>query len=88
MRTTLTIDDELLDQLKERAQRSRRPFKVVVNETLRNGLGLSKPAKIPPFKVRPLLAGLLREYDGKFNQLVDELEVEAYLEKRRKLEYR
>ena len=88
MRTTLTLDDDLVEQLKERAHRSRRPFKDVVNETIRHGLGFSKPAKIPPFKVKPLMAGLPREYEGKFNQLLDELEVEAYLEQMRKLESR
>ena len=88
MRTTLTLDDDLVEQLKERAHRSRRPFKDVVNETIRHGLGFSKPVKIPPFKVKPWNLGLPREYEGKLNQLVDKLEVEAYLQKRRKLEGR
>ena len=86
MRTTLTLDDDLVSEIKQRAHRSRRAFKDVVNETLRTGLGLYKPAKIPPFKVKPLLAGLPREYEGKLNQLADELEVEAYMEKMRRLE--
>jgi hypothetical protein len=38
MRTTLTIDGRLARDLKEIAHRSGKPFKQVVNETLRAGL--------------------------------------------------
>jgi hypothetical protein len=38
MRTTLTIDDALLRQLRQKALDSGRPFKQVVNDTLRAGL--------------------------------------------------
>jgi hypothetical protein len=38
MRTTLTIDDDLLESLKREAARRKRPFKEIVNETLRRGL--------------------------------------------------
>ena len=38
MRTTLTIDDALLRQLRQKALDSGKPFKRVVNETLRAGL--------------------------------------------------
>lgn len=38
MRTTLTIDDGLLRQLRQKALDSGKPFKQVVNETLRAGL--------------------------------------------------
>ena len=39
MRTTLTINDDILDQLKaEAAKEKGKPFKEVVNETLRLGL--------------------------------------------------
>jgi len=38
MRTTLTLDDSIARALKERAHRSGRSFKEVVNETLRRGL--------------------------------------------------
>jgi hypothetical protein len=49
MRTTLTIDDYLMRQLKDLAHRSGQPLKKVVNDTLRAGLdhrnrlGPSKP---------------------------------------------
>ena len=38
MRTTLTIDDDLAATLKESSRRSGRPFKQLLNETLRAGL--------------------------------------------------
>ncbi|MDN5864610.1 MAG: type II toxin-antitoxin system VapB family antitoxin [Gammaproteobacteria bacterium] len=42
MRTTLTIDDQLIAALKERAHRSGQSFKAVVNEALREGLTSSR----------------------------------------------
>ena len=38
MRTTLTIDDDVAAQLKAEQRRAGRPFKEIVNETLRSGL--------------------------------------------------
>lgn len=45
MRTTLTLDDGLARQLKEVAHRTGRPFKEVVDETLRNGLRGKRAAR-------------------------------------------
>lgn len=39
MRTTLTIDDDLLAKLKQRARERDLPLKQVINQTLRAGLG-------------------------------------------------
>lgn len=39
MRTTLTLDDDLAMILKHEAEASGRPFRDVVNEALRRGLG-------------------------------------------------
>jgi hypothetical protein len=38
MRTTLTLDDDVAAKLKMESQRAGRPFREVVNETLRRGL--------------------------------------------------
>jgi len=38
MRTTLTLDDDVAAKLKAESRRSGRPFKEIVNETLRSGL--------------------------------------------------
>jgi hypothetical protein len=41
MRTTLTIDDQLAEQLKQLAHDSGLPFKRVVNHALRQGLRMA-----------------------------------------------
>ena len=38
MRTTLTLDDDVAAKLKTEMQRAGRPFREIVNETLRRGL--------------------------------------------------
>jgi hypothetical protein len=38
MRTTLTLDDDVAAKLKAESQRAGRPFREIVNETLRRGL--------------------------------------------------
>jgi len=58
MRTTLTLDDHLARQLKEVAHRSGKPFKEVVNETLRNGLCAKHAQAAPkPFKLETVSLG-------------------------------
>ena len=47
MRTTLTLDDQLAKELKEIAHRSGKPFKDVVNETLRGGLQSRRAQRLP-----------------------------------------
>ena len=83
MRTTLTLDDDLADALKERARLLDKPFKQVVNDTLRRGLS---PAAIqedrPVFVVKPNHSGFKPGIDPlRLNQLNDELEVEDFLRK-------
>lgn len=38
MRTTLTLDDDVAAKLKAESRRASRPFREIVNETLRRGL--------------------------------------------------
>ncbi len=57
MRTTLTIDDRLARDLKEIAHRTGRPFKVVVNETLRAGLSAKQVRSAKRYRVRPASLG-------------------------------
>ncbi|MYF29930.1 MAG: DUF2191 domain-containing protein [Gammaproteobacteria bacterium] len=82
MRTTLTIDDDLAAALKDRARLSGQSFKAVVNQVMRSGLTLGdKPlVRRSRFKVASAPRGFLPGVDPlKLNQLVDELEVEAFL---------
>jgi plasmid stability protein len=57
MRTTLTIDDQLAQALKERAHRSGKSFKQVVNETLRAGLVAAAARHSRPYKIKPAALG-------------------------------
>ena len=50
MRTTLTLDDDLADSLRERARLLGRPFKQIVNDTLRRGM--SPAAREAPGRVQ------------------------------------
>ena len=61
MRTTLTLDDDVAAKLKAESRRAGRPFRDVVNETLRRGL-MSQPRAAPrkPFEVRCRDLGNLR----------------------------
>ncbi|MFI5122171.1 MAG: hypothetical protein ACHQJ5_04690 [Vicinamibacteria bacterium] len=56
MRTTLTVDDDLLAKLKQRARERDLPLKQVVNEALRAGLsepGLrQQPYRVPTFDLK------------------------------------
>ena len=59
MRTTLSIDDDVLERARAVAAKLRTPFKAVVNEALRAGLDhVEKPAKHRPYKTKPHAMGL------------------------------
>ncbi len=52
MRTTLTLDDDVATKLKTESQRVGRPFREILNETLRRGLESRRPtAQRGAFKV-------------------------------------
>lgn len=55
MRTTLTIDDEVIAGIK-RIQKSQpgKSFKVIVNEVMKKGLAVNGDVSRAPFKIRPL----------------------------------
>ena len=61
MRTTLTIEDRIARDLKQIAHRSGKPFKVVVNETLRAGLAASQERpKAKRYQLRTASLGNVR----------------------------
>ncbi len=57
MRTTLTIDDQLLAELKERAHREGVPLKQLVNQVLRRGLDAPPPAERKRYRARTFSMG-------------------------------
>jgi hypothetical protein len=74
VRTTLTIDPDVEKLLDQEMQRSRKPFKQVVNEALRRGL--TRTAARPRKVVLKVHDSRLRPgYDpSSLNSLADELE--------------
>lgn len=83
MRTTLTLDDDLAQELQERSHRLRVPFKKVVNDVIRRGIhGSIATGEARPFRVEAHGCLLRPGFDDRrFNQLADELEVEAVAHK-------
>jgi hypothetical protein len=80
MRTTLAIDDDLVNLLKRRARELGVPLRDVVNQTLRAGLGeQAKTCRHSVPKTIPHAFGFMPGIDlDKLNQLADELEAEAH----------
>jgi hypothetical protein len=76
MRTTLTLEDDLAQRIADLARETRRPFKAVVNEALRRGLGEFSPPE-PEFRIHPHAGRLQPGIDDRgFNELVWEFEQE------------
>lgn len=51
-RTTLTLDDDIIDTLRDRARREDRPLKAIVNDALRAGLSADAPPPSRPYRIR------------------------------------
>ena len=83
MRTTLTLDDDLADALREQALLTGMPFKQVVNETLRRGMSPgAREAARPEYRVVPRRGGFVRGVDPlRLNQLNDHLASEEFTKK-------
>jgi hypothetical protein len=82
MRTTLTLDPDIAQRLRQELASGKKSFKEVVNERLRLGFGLKKAKQRPPFRVKPHSSAFLPGIDQtKLNQLVDELEVDEFIRK-------
>lgn len=59
MRTTITIEDDILDRARALAAELHSPFRRIVNEALRAGLeAVEKPARARPYHTHPRKLGL------------------------------
>lgn len=87
MRTTLTIDRDLTEALRKKAQRGQKSFKRVVNEALRAGLAAQDAPRPRRYRLKPLpLGGVVPGVDlDRALRLADALEDDALA---RKLELR
>ena len=80
MRTTLTLDDDTADSLRDQARLLGIPFEQVVNDTLRRGMSLAaRETPAPEFRVVPIHSGFVPGVGPlKLNQLNDQLEAEDF----------
>ena len=88
MKATLTIEPDVAEALKERAHSQNKSFEQVVNEALRrdllNGAVEEKPR--PVYRVKPFHSEFMPGVDEmKLNQLNDELMVQEFLEKEKRI---
>ena len=83
MRTTVTLDDRLTAELKRISVDTGRPFKDVINETIRAGLVARQQPPPTPYRLKPSSLGALMVAGPleKALQLADELEDAALLGK-------
>ena len=64
MRTTINLDDDVLDRARRLAESRRTPFRQVVNAALRAGLEqVEKPARQRGYRTRPHAMGMRPGYD-------------------------
>lgn len=89
MRTTVTLDEDVVQLLNAAKQRSRSSFKQVLNAAVRRGLKGEHGAAEEPFVVAARPLGLRPGIDpAQVRELDDELEVQEFLRKTRALEAR
>ena len=85
MRTTLTIDSDVAERLRQEVISGRRSLKEIVNDCLRAGFGLKEVKPRKKFRIQPHSSGYVPGVDRlKLNQLVDELDAETFITSRRK----
>lgn len=76
MRTTITIDDDLLDEVRRRAAEGRQTVSQVIEDSLRESLLRRSDDSNPRFRVRPfsggdLLPGVDLDDNGALLELMD-----------------
>lgn len=82
MRTTLTLDPDVVQQLRREMKEGRKGLKEVVNERLRIGFGVKARPSRKRFTVKPHASEFRAGVDpGRLNQIVDELEAEEAAKK-------
>ncbi len=84
MRTTLTLEPEVAEKLKQEASITRQSFKQVVNSALKRGLKLEAPRRRKTFRVKAISSEFAPGIDPlHLNRLTDELETDTWIEKQR-----
>lgn len=75
MRTTLTLDDDVVRLIDDAVHRDRRSMKQVVNDALRRALSPPAPEATEPYRLQPHRSELQPGFDlTGFNRLADEFD--------------
>jgi hypothetical protein len=88
MRTTVTLDPDVEQLLRDAMQRRRQSFKEALNQAIRNGLAHAQGpgAEDTPFVVQARRLGLRAGVDSaRLNQMADELDADGFDELSRSL---
>jgi hypothetical protein len=81
MRTTLTLDPDVAERIRQETASGRVSLKQVVNEGLRRGLVMKQAPARKPFRVRPHFSAYQPGVDrGKLTQLLDELDAQVFVD--------
>ncbi len=80
MRTTINLDEDVLQKSRELAARLNRPFRAVINEALRRGLiEVEKPVRQRPYKTKARPLGLRAGINlDNIHELLAQVEGEEY----------
>ena len=83
MRTTLTIEDYIMRELKEEAYRTGQPLKKVVNDALQAGLDqMKRPGSKKPYRCKTYSMGKPRDFNlDKALQMAETIEDEEITRK-------
>lgn len=81
MRTTLTLDPDVVRLIEQQMRRDHTSMKQTVNEALRRGLTAPAKSKKPRYRVKPHATTLRPGVDVQgFNRLADQLEDDAIVD--------
>ena len=79
MRTTITIEDDVLQRARTVSSKLKKPFRFIINNALRLGLEqVEKPAKSKKYSTNPKPMGLKHGYElDNVQELLDRLDEEG-----------
>ena len=78
MRTTLTIDSDGAERIRQETRTGKRSLKDVINDWLRAGFGMKPRVDQPPVTVEPRTSRYQPGVDtGKLHPFLDDLEMDA-----------
>ncbi|HCE45589.1 MAG TPA: DUF2191 domain-containing protein [Lentisphaeria bacterium] len=79
MRTTITIEDDVLQRARTVSSNLKKPFRLIINSALRLGLEqVEKPSKRKTYTTKPKPMGLKQGYEiDNIHELLDRIDEEG-----------